>query len=163
MTGGQVGPTTPIGATCSTTPYGNAEQPFNLPALAASSGAVYVARWTTLHVRRMITAFEEALAKKGFSFVEVISACPTLYTRRNKLGSGLDWMHYFRDSSDVRHGVPPETVDIRFRGRIPVGKFVDIQKPTYMDSHDEVMKAKLGDKYKRISVEPTPLTERRAR
>ena len=35
MTGGQVGPTTPLTAVASTTPYGNYEHPFNLPALAA--------------------------------------------------------------------------------------------------------------------------------
>src|SRR3970282_1652819 len=44
MTGGQVGPTTPLGALTSTTPYGNFEHPFNLPALAASCGAMFRAR-----------------------------------------------------------------------------------------------------------------------
>jgi 2-oxoglutarate/2-oxoacid ferredoxin oxidoreductase subunit beta len=50
MTGGQLTPTTPEEAIASTTPYGNFEQPFNLPYLAESCGAVYVARWTTYHV-----------------------------------------------------------------------------------------------------------------
>lgn len=150
MTGGQVGPTTPVGALSTTTPYGNFEQPFNLAALAASSGAVYVARWTTLHVRRLIQAFEEVLAKRGFSFVEVISACPTLYTRRNKLGSGLDLMRYFREKSEVRHGAPVESVGIEFGGRIPVGKFVDVERPTFQECIDRAMKGALGDKYMRI-------------
>jgi pyruvate/2-oxoacid:ferredoxin oxidoreductase beta subunit len=42
MTGGQVAPTTPVGATASTTPHGNFEETFNLPFLAESCGAVYV-------------------------------------------------------------------------------------------------------------------------
>jgi len=36
-----------------TTPTGNHESPFNLPHLAASCGASYVARWTTMDVRRL--------------------------------------------------------------------------------------------------------------
>lgn len=46
MTGGQVAPTTPLGATVTTMPYGNFEASFNLPHLADACGAVYVARWT---------------------------------------------------------------------------------------------------------------------
>ena len=162
MTGGQVGPTTPITAKSSTTPYGNFEHPFNLVGLAASSGAVYVARWTTLHFRRLITAFEEALAKPGFSFVEAISPCPTLYTRRNKLGSGLDWMRYFKESSDIRHGAPPDEVTIEFGGRIPVGKFVDTERTTFEEKLDESMKASLGDAYTKIHVTQTVRADRRA-
>ncbi len=86
MTGGQVAPTTPMSAIASTTPYGNFESAFNLPALADSCGAVYVARWTAFHVRHTTKAIKEALLKKGFSFVEILAPCPTLYSRRNKLG-----------------------------------------------------------------------------
>ena len=59
------------------------------PYLAESCGAVYVARWTSLHIRRATKSIAEALVKPGFSFIEVISPCPTLYARRNRLGSGL--------------------------------------------------------------------------
>ncbi len=162
MTGGQVGPTTPVGAVCSTTPFGNSELPFNLPGLAASSGAVYVARWTTLHVRRLITAMEEAMAKRGFSFVEVISPCPTLYTRRNKLGTGLDRMRDYRDSSDIRHGAAPDSVAIEFGGRITLGKFVDVEKPTFQDRLDDAMRASLGDKYRKNDRPPAVQASRRA-
>ena len=62
MTGGQVAPTTPLTANASTMPYGNFEPPFNIPYLADSCGAVYVARWSSLHVRRMTTAIAEAMA-----------------------------------------------------------------------------------------------------
>ncbi|BCW92987.1 MAG: hypothetical protein KatS3mg007_0881 [Thermoanaerobaculum sp.] len=68
MTGGQVAPTTPLGATQTTMPYGNFEPPFNLPYLADSCGAVYVARWTVYHVRQLTRAFKEGLSKKGFVF-----------------------------------------------------------------------------------------------
>jgi len=162
MTGGQVAPTTPLGAVSPTTPYGTFEHPFSLPALAASCGAVYVARWTTLHVRQLIRSMETALAKRGFAFVEVISPCPTLYTRRNKLGSGLDWMRMLRDKTDVRNGADPRTVDISFGGRIAIGTFVDIEKPTLQDRIDESMKAALGEEYLRIDAAETDRSEQRA-
>jgi 2-oxoglutarate ferredoxin oxidoreductase subunit beta len=162
MTGGQVGPTTPLEAKCTTTPYGNFEQPFNLPALAASCGAVYVARWTALHVRRLTKSFEEALTKRGFSFVEVISPCPTLYTRRNKLGTGLERMREYQRTSDIKHGADPREVDIDFRGRITVGKFVDVERPTLEDTLDQHMRMSLGDAYMKIDVTQTVRADRRA-
>ena len=147
MTGGQVAPTTPTSATASTTPFGNFEQPFNLPYLAESSGAVYVARWTAYHVRHVTKAIKEAINKKGFSFVEILAPCPTLFSRRNKLGDGLDQMNYFRDSSEIKNGADTKTVGIDFQGKITVGKFVDIERPTYLDAMNDHYSRKLGDKY----------------
>jgi 2-oxoglutarate ferredoxin oxidoreductase subunit beta len=148
MTGGQVAPTTPITARTATSPYGCYEHPFNLPLLAASSGATYVARWTALHIRRLTTAFKEAISKRGFSFVEVIAPCSTLYARLNKLGDGLDLMKFYHDNSIIKHGADPREIDIDYQSSIVVGKFLDIEKPTYIDCLNEGYKRKFGDKYK---------------
>jgi 2-oxoglutarate ferredoxin oxidoreductase subunit beta len=147
MTGGQVAPTTPFSATASTTPHGNFEQPFNLPYLAESSGAVYVARWTSYHVRYVSKAIKEALLKKGFSFIEILAPCPTLYSRRNKLGDGLEQMIYYKENSEIRHGADTKTVALDFQGKIIVGKFVDKERPTYLDAMNEFYQKKFGDKY----------------
>ena len=147
MTGGQVAPTTPQTATASTTPFGNFEQPFNLPYLAESSGAVYVARWTAYHVRHVTKAIKEAIAKKGFSFVEILAPCPTLFSRRNKLGDGLDQMMYFRDHSEIRNDADTKSIGIDFQGKIILGKFVDKERPTYLDAMNEYYRNKLGDRY----------------
>ncbi|MBX2990261.1 MAG: 2-oxoacid:ferredoxin oxidoreductase subunit beta [Bacteroidetes bacterium] len=147
MTGGQVAPTTPMTATASTTPYGNYEQSFNLPYLAESCGAVYVARWTAFHVRHLTKSIKEALAKKGFSFIEVMAPCPTLYSRRNKLGDGLDQMMFYRDNSEIRNGADTRTIPLEFQGKIVVGKFVDKERPTYLDVMNEYYQQKLGAAY----------------
>ncbi len=147
MTGGQVAPTTPQGATASTTPFGNFEQSFNLPYLAESCGAVYVARWTAYHVRHVQKAIKEALLKKGFSFIEILAPCPTLYSRRNKLGDGLNQMVYFKDNSEIRNGADTKTIPLEFQGKIVVGKFVDRERPTYLDLMNEYYSKKFGDKY----------------
>ncbi len=139
MTGGQAGPTTPTGAITSTSVYGCFEHPFNLPYLAAASGAVYVARWTALHVRRLEKSILEALRKSGFSFVEVVSPCPTLYGRWNKQRTGLAQMQYYHDHGVIRHGLDPKKVDIGLDGEIIEGVFVDIEKPTFLDFCSEAL------------------------
>jgi 2-oxoglutarate ferredoxin oxidoreductase subunit beta len=135
MTGGQSGPTTPTHARTSTTRAGNLEHPFNVPHLAVGSGAAYVARWTTLHVRRLEQTMTEALLHKGFSVVEVISPCPTLYGRMNRQGSGRDTLDYYHDHSIIEHGADPGTAGIDLGGKIIVGKFLDVEKPTYLDHY----------------------------
>jgi len=147
MTGGQVAPTTPLGATASTSPYGNFEQAFNLPYLAESCGAVYVARWTAYHVRHLTKAMKEAIAKKGFSFIEVLAPCPTLYSRRNKLGDGLEQMVYFKENSEIRNGADTKSIALEFQGKIILGKFVDREQPTYLDAMNDFYQKKLGDAY----------------
>jgi 2-oxoglutarate/2-oxoacid ferredoxin oxidoreductase subunit beta len=137
MTGGQVGPTTPVSARTTTTPYGNSEHPFNLPYLAHASGAVYVARWTTFHARHLVNAIAETLAIKGFTFIEVIAPCPIGYGRPNKLGSGLEEMKFYRENSLVENGADPREVDIGLKSKIIVGKFRQEQRPTFLEEYEE--------------------------
>jgi 2-oxoglutarate ferredoxin oxidoreductase subunit beta len=148
MTGGQVTPTTPGPAIASTTPYGAFEQPFSLPFLADSCGAVYVARWTTFHVRQVAKAMGEALKKKGFSFVEIISPCPTLYARRNRLGDGLDAMKYYKEKSVVKNGADTREVGLGYQGEIVCGKFVDRERETWLQAYNRAHGAKLGERFK---------------
>jgi 2-oxoglutarate ferredoxin oxidoreductase subunit beta len=134
MTGGQVAPTTPIPAYTTTSPFGNFENPVNIPRLAEAAGAVYVARWTALHMRRLASSIVEALNKPGFSVVEVISPCAMYYSRTNKLGDGLDTMKFYYENSTIKHGEPTDNLDINFQEEIIVGKFVDRERPTFTES-----------------------------
>jgi 2-oxoglutarate ferredoxin oxidoreductase subunit beta len=146
MTGGQMGPTTPLDARSTTTPYGNMEYPFNLPYLVAASGATYVARWTVLHARQLEKSIAEAMTKPGFSFIEVISPCPALYGRMNKEPQGLDTMHFYQERSIVRNGADPKDVPITRDGPIVVGKFVDIERPTFWDCWRQMLDKARGKK-----------------
>ena len=147
MTGGQVAATTPINANASTAPFGNFEYAFNLPYLLEAAGATYVARWTSLHFRRTTKSIQEALNKPGLSFVEVIAPCVTLYARRNRLGDGLNLLKYYYDNSEIQHGADTRTLDISYQGKLIVGKFVDKEKPTFLDAMNTHMKRVLGDKF----------------
>jgi 2-oxoglutarate ferredoxin oxidoreductase subunit beta len=147
MTGGQVAPTTPIGATQTTMPYGNFEEPFNLPFLADACGAVYVARWTVYHVRQLARAMKEALLKKGFSFIEVLAPCPTLFLRRNRLGEGVDEVKYYKEKSVIKNGADTKEVALGYHSEIIVGKFVDRERPTWLEAMNSHFSKALGDKF----------------
>ncbi len=129
MTGGQVAATTPSNANTTTTPYGNPETPFNLPLMAFASGASYVARWTILHTRDLTDAINEAVMKKGFSFIEVLSPCPINYGRRNK-EKPLDTLRLYQEKTIIRNGSDPAKADIDFDKGVILGKFVDEDRET---------------------------------
>ncbi len=147
MTGGQAAPTTPATAITTTSPYGAYEPAFSLPALTEAAGASYVARWTTFHVRQIARSMKEMLQKKGFCFLEIISPCPTLFQRRNKLGDGLDTMKAYKERSRTRNGVSTSEVDLSMTGEIIVGKFVDRERPDYLETMKAQMRSRLGERY----------------
>ncbi len=147
MTGGQVTPTTPGSASASTTPYGNYEYPFSLPFLMDAAGATYIARWTSMHSRNVTQSMEEALLRKGFSFIEIVSPCPTLYLRRNRLGDGVDQLQNYQDNSILKHGCDTRETAVDFQGKIVVGKFVEKSKPTYLEASDKCSIKLVGDDY----------------
>ncbi|MCP5115844.1 MAG: 2-oxoacid:ferredoxin oxidoreductase subunit beta [bacterium] len=147
MTGGQAAPTTPVTAISTTAPYGGYEPAFSLPYLAEAAGATYVARWTTFHVRQLSKAIKEVLNRTGFSFIEIISPCPTLYQRRNKMGDGLDAMKFYKEHSKTKNGASTAEVDLDKTGEIVVGKFVEKDRPAYLSSMHDRLSERLGERY----------------
>jgi 2-oxoglutarate ferredoxin oxidoreductase subunit beta len=87
MTGGQMAPTTLSGQKTETSPYGRDPDDSGFPthgpemvAAIASPGA-YVARATVSNMKQLNRFMKKALVNqiqgKGFSFLEVLSTCPT--------------------------------------------------------------------------------------
>ena len=143
MTGGQAAATTPPSSTTSTTPFGSYEPDINLPQLVDAAGACYVARWTAFHVKQLETAMTEALKKKGFRFIEIITPCPTLFQRRNNMGDGLAAMKDYKERSKIRNGAPTHEVAMLPGKEITCGKFVDRERPDYLT----LMKQMMGQNY----------------
>ena len=137
MTGGQVGPTTPVGAKGSTAPAGAVEQPFNLPYLAKATGAVFVARWTILHVREFQNAVLRSMNKNGFCFIEVLAPCPTSFGRANRIGDGLHEVEIYRERCRIENGaenLADLDIDLIDDSRdIVVGNFVDIERKPFVE------------------------------
>lgn len=160
MTGGQVGPTTPHEARAVTAQYGNYEYPFNLPYLAAASGASFVARWTVLHARQLDWTLRKALVHPGFSFVEIIAPCSTAYARWNTEGKGLDpenlrrrgleVMKHYQNVGRTEQGIHPKDAHVKVdqRGEIVEiieGEFLDEARPDFQDAINQ--RADQAEKY----------------
>lgn len=89
MTGGQMAPTTLLGQKTSTSPYGRRPEKEGFPIrvtemIAGLDGVAFAARTAVdspkhlMDAKRQIKkAFQYQVEGKGFSFVEVLSACPT--------------------------------------------------------------------------------------
>ncbi|MFW9961797.1 MAG: thiamine pyrophosphate-dependent enzyme [Candidatus Thorarchaeota archaeon] len=133
MTGGQVGPTTFTGDRTSTTPYGNPERPFDISRLVAAAGANYVARWTTAHPVQAARAIRTALEKKGFSFVEIISQCPTSYGRKTGTSSPEDMIVWFK-KYPIRKKDAPVDLQIPTRDGVDLGVFADRNEIEFIES-----------------------------
>lgn len=87
MTGGQMAPTTMPGQKTETTPYGRDPELTGPPLLgpemvaAITPEGAYVARGTVSKLKQltkiMVRALQNQIEGRGFSFVEVLSTCPT--------------------------------------------------------------------------------------
>jgi len=97
MTGGQVASTTPVGRKTATTVTGNPYPPFDLSRLVMGAGATYVAKYAVTQPVALINSIKRALQHKGFSFLEVLSPCPTQYGRRNRLDRPEDLVRDLMD------------------------------------------------------------------
>jgi len=145
MTGGQLAPSTPFGAKTVTSVAGCPEEPFNFCYLASTCGAVYVARWTVLHIRRLTNSIAEAIQKRGFSFVEILAPCPTSFGRRNRMGSALETLKFYHRRSVIRNDIDPKDAPVDLSGQIVVGRFVEEERPTFMDNYRMVCDRQIGD------------------
>ncbi|MFP4081573.1 MAG: thiamine pyrophosphate-dependent enzyme [Candidatus Aminicenantes bacterium] len=124
MTGGQLSPTTPLDMPTTTSPYKNIEYPFNIAEVVAASGANYVARWTTYHVFPLMESMQNAINKKGFTFVEIISQCPVSYGRRIGMRTGQEFLKYFKENS-VRMEKAKGMSEEELEGKFVIGRLVE--------------------------------------
>lgn len=120
MTGGQVSASTPHDLTTSTTPYGNTGYPFDYANLVKSAGATYVARWTTAHLQRLIYSIKKGIQKNGFSFIEVLTQCPTYFAKSAKLTSGTAFLEHYKRVTSMDDDT-----------KIRIGEFVDIEREEF--------------------------------
>ena len=130
MTGGQASPTAPLGSRASTAPEGSWEPPFDIAALATAAGASYVARTTVYHAAQMDRIIEKAIRKPGFSVVEVLVTCPTIFGRRNRLGGPAEMVNLLKEitvPSSRAAGMTPEEL----AGKYVLGELVDRDRPPY--------------------------------
>jgi 2-oxoglutarate ferredoxin oxidoreductase subunit beta len=144
MTGGQVAPTTFSGFYTTTTPRGNIERPFDICKLVETAGGTYIARWTTGQPAALIRAIKQGLLHRGFSFIEVVSQCPTIYGRYSLgISDPVKNIEYLQQNSVTREQAEKMTPE-ELVGKVVIGKFVEKQLPTLEDGYKEMEKKLAG-------------------
>ena len=139
MTGGQVAPSTPHGVRTATTPYGNPEPNFDFTRLVVVAGASYAARWTTYHVFNLLKSMQEAITKKGFSFIEIVSQCPISYGKMVGKRTASDFLKLYKESS-VPIKKAEKMSEEELKDKIVIGKFVDREMPEFTESLRKINK-----------------------
>jgi 2-oxoglutarate ferredoxin oxidoreductase subunit beta len=125
--------------------YSAFEQPFNVPHLANSCGALYTARWTALHTEELAESIAEGLGKNGFSVIEVLCPGPNFYRYIDDVDADL--LDFYFENSEVKNGEEPKNVGITPEGKITVGKFTSAERATFIDVYNMQLPKKLGDKF----------------
>ncbi len=138
MTGGQASPTTPQGKIASTARYGDFERAFDLCDLTAGAGAAFVARGAVYYARQLEKLVVQALRKKGFAFVEVVSQCPVYYGRFNKFKSPVEMLYWQRDNTvNVKAAAKTKPEDLE--GKLLTGVLADHDYPEFTELYDKLI------------------------
>ncbi len=138
LTTGQASPTTPVGTITRTTPRGSIENPIHPIALAISAGATFVARGFSGDLQHLTYIIKEAIAHRGFAFVDVFSPCITFNKKQT--------FNYFREKVYKVEETDHDKEDFyaaldlsnqRFiKNNLPIGIFYQIENKTTYEERD---------------------------
>jgi 2-oxoglutarate ferredoxin oxidoreductase subunit beta len=135
MTGGQYSPLSGFGTLATTAPFTNIDHDFDTVELSVAAGASFVARTSTYHVQQMTKILRQAILHEGFSVVEIMSQCPTYFGRKNKIGSAVDMMEYYKNNTtSIGSKAKKENPDL-----IERGVFVEKEMPEYCSEYDKII------------------------
>ncbi len=146
MTGGQGSPTTPPSAFSTTTPYGNAEKPFDPCDLAQAAGATFVGRHTVYHAAQLEKMIMQGIEHRGFSLIEAVSNCHTYFGRLNKQGDAVAMIKSFKENMVML----PKALELtpeQKKGKIVCGVFKDDKEKTeFCDEYQHTVELLKGRK-----------------
>ena len=121
------------------------EKPFNAPHLANSCGAVFTARWTAMHTNELTNSIANALLKRGFSVIEVLSPGPNFYKDIDQINSEL--LDFYYKNSITKNNEDTRNVEITPEEKIITGDFTNKENPPFIDTYNAQLGKILGDKF----------------
>ncbi len=138
MTGGQYSGTTPKHSLTKTSPYGHVERNFDVCNVVKAAGATFVARGTVFDVFQLDQLISKAMDHKGFSFVEVVSPCPTHFGRYNKLGGAPGMLKWIKENT-VPATKAASMTPAELQGKYVTGIFADYELEDYSTVYEKVI------------------------
>jgi 2-oxoglutarate/2-oxoacid ferredoxin oxidoreductase subunit beta len=141
LTTGQASPTTVKGTKTKSTPEGLIDEPINPIAMAITAGATFVARAYAGDIPLTTEIMLAALQHKGFAIVDILQPCVSF----NKVNT-YDW---FRENlyKLENHNAADKMAALQKAfetGKLPIGIFYNIDKPTYEEQVTELAKGPLA-------------------
>jgi len=146
LTKNQISPTSREGLYGSLTPYGSIDKPINPISYMLTFGATFVAQTYAGNLKHMSDVIKKAISHRGFSFVNIISPCPTY----NK----VDTFKYYKDKTidineqghndiqNLQKALELATRDLEHyyneSAKVPIGIFYKKEEPTYHDRENEI-------------------------
>ena len=128
LTTGQATPTSPKGFKGRSTPSGSIEEPMNPLLTVLSLGATFVARADSLDMENTKKVMQAAARHKGFSFVDIVQPCISLFDTREEYKDKL----YQIDESHPTDDFDEAIKKVQERGdKIPLGIFYSVERPTF--------------------------------
>jgi 2-oxoglutarate/2-oxoacid ferredoxin oxidoreductase subunit beta len=119
------------------------EHAFSISEMAVCAGAAMVGRGTVYHATLLDQLMEQAIKKRGFAVVEVISHCHTQFGAKNKLGDAVDMLRQQKAMAvrvDKARTMSPEEL----AGRLTIGVLVDRDLPVYTEEYQKIRDAARG-------------------
>ncbi len=105
MTGGQMAPTTPVGAKTLTSPFGAHAAPINIQGIIASNARYFYGRGSAYQINHLQKIMREAIEWPGFAFVDAMSFCIENFGRRLGFKNGYEML--FKLKADFRLNLNP--------------------------------------------------------
>jgi 2-oxoglutarate ferredoxin oxidoreductase subunit beta len=102
--------------------YESREYPFNIPHLALSCGAHHIARWTTVHTKRLSFSIAEALRSQEFSIIEVLAPCLMYCVKEFRIKESTQRSGQI-EKAKLDHDEATENLDLRRGDEIVIGRF----------------------------------------
>jgi len=134
LTVSQFTATSPKGFKGSSTPKGSLEEPFNPLELVFSAGGTFIARGYALKLEGLKDLILKAIEHKGFSFLEILQPCITFFDTREFYQKRVYELkdHNFQSREEALAKIR-EWDYKNDSGKIPLGIFYKIEKPTFED------------------------------
>jgi len=152
LTTGQYSATSPKGFKGRSTPQGSPESAFNPLELMLASGATFIARGYAAKIDHLSDLITQAIEHKGFSFIDILDPCVAWFNTYEDYNKRV---YELKDNDLSSKEEALKRIwewDYNNGGKIPIGVFYKVQKPTFDDEMNSGVKSiqNIGDKIKEI-------------
>ncbi|MBU2591119.1 MAG: 2-oxoacid:ferredoxin oxidoreductase subunit beta [Nitrospinota bacterium] len=140
LTKGQLSPTSTFGHVTNTSPYGSPDEPINPLLYMLAYGASFVARGFSGNPKQVKSLITAAMNHVGFSFVEIISPCPT-FNKIDTADSFRDMMIDIPESHDSTDRL--KAIDLTIKendGELYAGIYYQVERTPYTEQLQNIKK-----------------------